>query len=134
MSRTKFPHLLTPDVPVWERWLNTHRDQYLSIEYDVRVGSGRDPGPDFDSTMRKMALDLSKRRIDALLETDSGIICVEITTSAGLTALGQCLAYPILYKLTYHPEKPVSPLLVCAEVQPDLTPVFSALRVPVNIA
>ena len=134
MSRTKYPHLLTPDVPVWERWLQTHRDQYLSIEYDVRVGDGRDPGPDFDPKMRSMALDLSKRRIDAVLESDSEIITVEITTQAGLTALGQCIAYPILYRLTYMPEKPVRPLLVCAEIEPDLRPVFSQHRVPVNIA
>jgi hypothetical protein len=134
MPRTRFPHLLSADVPVWERWLAANRDKYDAIEYDVRVGQGRDPGPVVSDKYREMAIDLSRRRIDAVLHSPNQITTVEITTQAGLTALGQCLAYPILYIRTYLPTLAVAPLLVCAEIEPDLRPVYLTLDIPINIA
>ena len=38
----KYPHLLPVDVPVWERFLSLFGDMYKSIDYDIRVGHGRD--------------------------------------------------------------------------------------------
>lgn len=131
--RSKYPHLLSPDVPVWERFLQEHGQDYPLIEYDVRVGAGRDPGDDFNPETRRLAQDLSKRRIDAVLITDDAITCVEVTTQAGLKALGQAIAYPILYALTYNPSKPVQTLIVCAEIQTDLITVYDQVKVPVTI-
>jgi hypothetical protein len=131
--RSKYPHLLSPDVPVWERFLAAHRHAYPTIEYDVRVGQGRDPGDEFLENTRRLAMDLSKRRIDAVLITDNAITCVEVTTQAGLKALGQAIAYPILYALTYTPDRPIQTLIVCATIEDDLVEVYNQVGVPVTI-
>ena len=116
----RYPHILPPDVPVWERYLARGGDHHKLIEYDVRVGLGRDPGPEFPENMRAMALDLSFRRIDAVAHDSHQITVIEITRYAGLTAIGQVMIYPILYRLTFMPSLPIVALLVAEEFESDI--------------
>lgn len=120
----RFPHLLPPDVPVWERFLAKYGSQYERIDYDVRVGYGRDPGPNFSPNLRTMGILLSQRRIDAVGITHSTIDIIEITANAGLKAIGQLSAYPALYRDTYHPTKPLRAVLVTESLQSDIKPVL----------
>ena len=126
----KFAHLLPIDVEVWLRFLNQFGDDYHLLEYDVRVGLGRDPGMAYDDNIRQMALDLSLRRIDCVAHKGTHITVIEITHSAGFKALGQVTGYPILYALTYPPLLPIKPLLVCGELQSDIKPIIDSLNVP----
>ena len=125
----RFTHLLAPDRALWQRFLDLYPGRYLSIDYDVRVGSGRDPGPTFSDPLRSMALSLSQRRIDAIGLASDHIDIIEITLSAGLTALGQLIAYPILYADDFHPSLPLFPILVCQRMQPDLGHIFASLHI-----
>jgi hypothetical protein len=126
----KYPHLLKVDVPVWERFLDRYGRDYNHFEYDVRVGLGRDPGPEVGNTIRQMALDLSLRRIDAVGHRADGIHVIEITTSAGMTAVGQLSSYPTLYRDTFHPTKPITPLLVAEMLQSDIETALNAANIP----
>jgi len=101
------------------------------IDYDVRVGEGRDPGAGFPDNMRQMAIDLSKKRIDAVAYMPDQIWTIEITKHAGLKALGQLIAYPILFTLKYNPLLPVQPVLVCEDLITDMEIVYAALEMPV---
>lgn len=121
----RFTHLLAPDRALWQRFLDLHPGRYLSIDYDVRVGSGRDPGPTFSDPMRSMALSLSQRRIDAIGLCSDHLEIIEITLNAGLTALGQLIAYPILYNEDFSPTLPVYPVLVCQAIQPDMDYIYA---------
>lgn len=129
----KFAHLLPVDVAVWQRFLDRFGTDYSLIEYDVRVGLGRDPGAAYPDNIRNMALDLSYRRVDCVAHTPTGIIVIEVTHSAGFKALGQIYGYPILYSLTFHPLLPVKPLLVCGSIQSDIKPVLDSLGIPYAI-
>ena len=130
VPRRRYPHLLKQDAALWGQYLTVYKDNYLHFDYDVRVGLGRDPGPGEPENWRKMGLDLSMRRIDAIGYKQQSIVIVEVTQSAGITALGQVLAYPILYRSTYFPVLPLSVLLVAREIQSDMEPVFQALGIP----
>lgn len=126
----KFAHLLPIDVEVWLRFLNLHGKGYTLFEYDVRVGLGREVGPEFEANIRQMALDLSLRRIDCVAHTSTEITVIEITHSAGFKALGQVTGYPILYALTFPPLLPIKSLLVCGELQSDIKPIIDSLNIP----
>lgn len=129
MSR-EFPHLLKPDVQVWKRFLEAFRDNYTHFDYDVRVGYGRDPGDGFPPNIRQMGIDLSQRRIDAIGHRSDRIDIIEITHSAGLKAIGQLLAYPVLYGHMFKPSLPLIPLLVCADIQTDIKQPLTDLHIP----
>jgi len=126
MPRAKFPHLLSQDIIVWERFLVTHGRDYDRLEYDIRVGIGRDPGAEFPENTRTMAIDLSMRRIDAVGIRTDRLDIIEITTIAGIHAIGQLFAYPCLYRETFKPDLPLHPILVASELGPDILPVLLA--------
>lgn len=125
----RFTHLLAPDRALWQRFLDTYPGRYISLDYDVRVGSGRDPGPAFSDPMRSMALSLSQRRIDAIGLCSDRLEIVEITMNAGLTALGQLIAYPLLYAADFNPTLPVIPILVCQAMQPDMADIYTRMNI-----
>jgi hypothetical protein len=122
----RYPHLLPEDVPVWERFLDAYGQRYTHFEYDVRTLPHFDPGPEWPDNYRKMAMSLSARRIDAIGHFTTGIHIIEVTTSAGLTAVGQLTTYPVLYKMTYHPQINISPLLVAESLQTGIEEVLNA--------
>ncbi len=126
MSRRNryYPHLLDPDIDLWIRFLNLHEDKYNSFDYDVRVGQGRDPGSSYPEDLRRMGVELSQRRIDAIGYKDDEIEIIEITLSAGLKCIGQLETYPILYKQTYRPVLPVTTLLLAEKMEADIEPIF----------
>ena len=126
----KYPHLLPDDIAIWERFLSAYEKRFNSFDYDVRVGLGRPADTSLPENIQKAAIALSQKRIDVVGHTDDAIMCIEITGHAGLKAIGQLVAYPLLYAETFKPTKPVLPLLVCAQLHPDVKPVLDSLKVP----
>lgn len=130
MPRRMFTHLLPPDASLMASFLAANPTRYDNIDFDVRVGRGSDPGPDFPPTTRSLAVMLSQRRIDAVGYAEEFIDIIEVTVTAGLKALGQLIAYPLLYKSTFNPDRPVAPLLITAAFRPDVRTLFDQLQIP----
>lgn len=96
----------------------------------MKVGEGRDPGPDFPDHIRDMALNISKRRIDAIGFTGDTPTIIEISVNAGLTQLGQLMAYPCLYRIQTGTNLPIQRLLVARSIQTDIEPVLIDQKIP----
>jgi hypothetical protein len=128
-----YPHLLPVDIEVWERWLTKNGADFLSFDYDVRVGDGRDPGESYSPNIRQMGIDLSQRRIDAVGHQPGQITIIEITRSAGLKTIGQTMAYPVLYRRKFNYDGPLQSIIVCESVQDDMTAVLNAHNIETQI-
>lgn len=128
-----YPHLLPHDIQVWERFLQQHRADYTHFDYDVRVGQGRDPGPSISAKYRQLGIELSQRRIDAIGHTATHLDIIEITTRAGIHAIGQLVTYPTLYLESYHPTLPLRQCLVCSELAPDVDSTLAKLGIHLYI-
>lgn len=124
----RYKHLLPIDADIWHKHRLALGDQYHLLEYDIQVGDGRDPGPGFQQNIRAMAISLSCRRIDVVAYRGNSIDIIEVTHSAGFTALGQLIAYPILYALKFPNSGPIRPVLVAGEIQCDIKPVLDRLQ------
>lgn len=120
-----FSHLLAHDITLMQEFLNAYPDRYRSIEFDVHVGTGRDPGDSYDLNIRTMAIGLSQRRIDAVGLLSGSIEIVEVTQVADIKALGQLLAYVQLYAKTFNPTYPLSPVLVARQIGTDLSDCYA---------
>lgn len=121
-----YPHLLPDDINLWVDFLALYGARYVKFEYDIKCGQGRDPGDIHPPNIRRMAHDLSKRRIDVLAHTPDEIHLIEITLSAGFTAIGQCMVYPLLYSLQHPATQDIVPLILCREIQTDIQPALDA--------
>jgi len=119
-----YPHLLQADIDLWERFLKLHESEYNYFDYDVRIGKGRQAEEFHDTKIKKMALDLSMRRIDVVGYKPNVIEIIEITCFGDLKCLGQLLTYPQLYKETHHPVLPVTTLLLAEKLGADIEPVL----------
>lgn len=124
MPRKHYTHLLPPDAELLAAYILSRPDHYDNMDFDVKVGQGADPGTSFAPTIRQMAIQLSQRRIDCVAVTDTRIDIIEVTLRAGLTSLGQLLAYPRLYTSTYNPALPVHPVLVTYAFAPDIQAIY----------
>lgn len=115
-----YPHLLPDDIVVWEQFLKEHGQLFSPIDYDVRVGEGR-PMPDLPTdNLKRMAVDLSQRRIDAVGHHGNTRTIIEITHTAGLKAIGQIMAYPELYRAKYPGSYQLKSLLVAGQLETDI--------------
>jgi hypothetical protein len=99
--------------------------------YDVAVGEGRDPGADFPDNIRRMALRLSKRRIDVIGVLPGSVEIFELTQSAGLKTAGQAIVYPHLLRVTWQLSIPIVTTIICRSCQPDVLPVLNEFQVRV---
>ena len=125
-----FPHLLPEDRELWEDFLNTSSNIYSDYHYDLKVGEGRDPGPDFPDHIRDMAVNISRRRIDAIGFIAETPTIIEISVNAGLTQLGQLMAYPCLYRIQTGTTLPIQRLLVARSIQTDIEHVLIDQKIP----
>ena len=129
----RYPHMLPDDVPVWERWLQAHPDPNATIDYDVKVGRGIDVREDIPDPWASMAVDLSMKRIDAIITSGDTILIIEVKKIAGWTAIGQILGYPVIFINTYHPTLAVSALLVTESFTLDTRDIMDFYHLPYEI-
>lgn len=115
-----YTRLLEPDIALLLDFQTEHMGEYISWTYDQRVGPGRDPGPTTDPNIRKMALDLSRRRIDCIAEATDHIDLIEICQEATYRAVGQLPVYTDHYRADHNPNKPVRQCILCRSIAPDL--------------
>lgn len=126
----RFPHLLPRDVELWEIFLNTTMNIYDNIDYDIRVGEGRPDSSLPTENLRRMATDLSMRRIDAVGHNQNNRTLIEITHTAGLKAIGQMIAYPSLYRRKFPGDYSLISLLVAGCLESDILLPLHDARIP----
>jgi len=127
----RMPHLLQADAELFSDFLRAHPNRYTHLDYDIRVGLGRDPGDTFPRHMRNMGIHLSQRRIDAVGFRPGIIDIIEVTLSAGLKALGQLTAYPLLYQQSFFPTQALQPVLVARQFSTDAEILFNQSEIEV---
>ena len=76
---------------------------------------------------------LSQRRIDVIGFAPHDTVIIEITKRAGMTTLGQILAYPFLYQLMMQDNRVPGRLVVCEDIGTDLGMVFHSLKITVEL-
>lgn len=121
----KYPHLLASDVPIWERWLDLHGEDFQGFDYDIHVGEGVEPPPGTDGNIRKMARALTQKRIDAVGYQPGKIWIIEVKERPGVGAIGQILSYVVLYQRQFNPELDLIPCIVADIVEPDIRTVLN---------
>lgn len=115
-DRAKFPALQVDEILVWRAWLAQHQAEYDRFDYNVRLGTDVDPGPDFPDNIRKAAIALNSLRVDAVGYQGLTPTIFEVKRRAGPQNIGQLLTYKHLWAAAF----PISPA-------PALVLVFNTL-------
>ena len=118
--RGRPPHMLSPDIPVWYRFLEEWADHFVALYYDCLLGGpglAKDEGTD---PMKRMWRALTSKRADAIAELENEVWLIEVSAYPGMRALGQLLTYHTLWTQDPKIDKPVIMVLVADQIDPDV--------------
>ena len=113
-------HMLRPDVPVWHKWRRAHLDDWDSCLYDVRLTLNEIPANVLEENMRRMWFANISKRIDAVCIRDDIIWILEVTSTAGLRAIGQAVTYRHLWQHIRPMTQPTKTGILCTRMDNDI--------------
>lgn len=125
--------MLPRECLIFRNWLKSHEAEYDSFDYNSRIGTGYDPGPGWEDSIRAMAIANSQKRLDVVAWRGPQAELIEVKDRAGASALGQLLTYAPLWH-TAHPDLPrASMRLVTNRLQPDIGVVARYYGIAVDV-
>jgi len=89
---------------LWDQYLFKFRDYFEGFEYDVRVGEGQISPGVTNPVYVEAGMKLTQKRIDAVGKRTGEVWIYEVKANAGLSALGQLIAYRDLYVRQFVPQ------------------------------
>jgi len=116
----KYPHMLPQETRIWDRYLDQFGVPEGRISYDVHLGDGLSPDPDWPEWMIRMVKVLSTHRADVIVERQDEVIIVEVKSVAGMGALGQMLGYEALWVKERGTSRGVRLMCVCETAEADV--------------
>jgi hypothetical protein len=127
--RTHYPHMLADEARIWTRFLQATCLVFENITYDLHLGAGVLPLPSDPEYMRRLLSAVTKKRVDALGETEGDIWIFEVKPRISMSALGQLVTYFELYQQEFRPVKPVFLAAVGEREAPDIRSAFDLYAV-----
>jgi len=116
--------MLAEDVRVWTKFLRTDAHRLKEVWYDIRVGQSVLLAEGASDMERKIALGLTRKRIDVICAVEGGYWVVEVKPYANMYAMGQVLTYVRLFEQEYGITGELTPVLVCDSYDNDLADEF----------
>ena len=108
----KYPHMLVEDTRIWDQFIDSAPDRFTSVQYDVHVGMEDDIDEEIERAARDAWWDLTRWKIDVVAKDEAAIYIIEIKPFANAKALGQALAYALLYQDEHETSTPVIPVVL----------------------
>lgn len=128
-----YPHLHAGDREVWSKFLEAEGHRLKEVWYDVHVGQGVVLPVGASDMERRIALGVTRKRIDVVARVGGGFWVVEIKPLASMRAVGQVITYTRLFILEYSPQGEVWPVIVSDAYDEDLVDEFDELGIVVIV-
>lgn len=132
-DRHKYPGMAPREVIIFRAWLALHQSEYDSFNYNVRVGNGIDPGPEYPAIYREQYIENTQKRIDALAWKGEQATIIEVKDRATGSSMSQILTYKTLWPITFPNMPAPKLLLVTNRVAADMPMVLDASGITLEI-
>lgn len=129
----KYPGLLPREIIILRNWLKLHESEYDRFDFNVRIGSGHDPGPSHDDNIRQMAVMNTQKRVDAVAYAGQQVTLIEVKDRAGAAAVGQLVTYNHLWRADHPADPPPLLMLVCNRFTQDMPLVTTAAGISLQL-
>lgn len=127
--RTHYPHMRSDEARIWTQFLTKTDLDFVTILYDLHLGSGVLPLPGDPEYMRRLLSAVTKKRVDAVGETETDIWIFEVKPRISMSALGQLVTYFELYQEEHRPVKPVMLAAIGEREAPDMRAAYELYAV-----
>jgi hypothetical protein len=130
----KFPHLAPEDEKIWRRFIDQNPLFFSSVDYDFRVGEGRDYSEFPDDIYKKDMIHLSQKRIDVIGYKLNEAYIIELKPKATFSAIGQVIGLTELYKRENPTNPNVKSVIITDEILPDMNSLCLKMNVLLFLA
>ncbi|MBA7569803.1 hypothetical protein ES708_11544 [subsurface metagenome] len=127
--RSRYPHMRVDEARIWTKYLEQTGLEFTRVIYDLHLGAGVLPLPADPDYMRRLLSAVTKKRVDAVGETDTDIWIFEVKPRISMSALGQLVTYFELYQQEHRPVKPVLLAAIGEREAPDIRSAFDLYAV-----
>lgn len=131
-SRSKYPGMRPREAQVFRLWLQQHESEYDRFDYNVRIGPGMDPGPEYGDATRKSAVQSSQKRLDAVGWKGTQPTLIEVKDFALELAIAQLTQYAAVWQRFYPAGPAPALLIICSASQQGFDRAAQAAGVQVN--
>ena len=97
LSTPQLPGMTLNETTIAQGWIKAHANDYDTVDFQVRIGTQQDPGPNFAPAIRQQAMIASQKRVDMVAKRGTTVALVELKIRANLGAMGQLLGYYTLW-------------------------------------
>jgi hypothetical protein len=118
--REKYPGMAPREAIIFRQWMLAHGAEYDRFEYNVRVGTGTDPGPKYPESIRNEYILNTQKRIDAVGFKGAQPTIIEVKDRATASCMSQLLTYKALWPVTFPNTPAPILLLVTNRVSADM--------------
>jgi len=140
-ARAKYPALGVAEVLVWREYLKLHELEFTPLpaswlqfrattrpprpeagevfDYNLRIGSGTDPGANFDQATREQWIAKTQFRIDAVAFQGERPFVFEVDRTVGTPQVGQLLGYLAIWRASHLTAADPQGVLVTANMKAD---------------
>jgi hypothetical protein len=118
-DRLALPGMLPQEVVIFRTWWKANAASYTAADFNVRVGTGFDPGEKYDIAVRQSSVMSTQKRIDALLSGANGWQIVEVKYRATPLVIGQIVCYALLWMRDNPRATPPKLLVLCVYTDAD---------------
>lgn len=113
--------MLKEDAPIWWKYLDSpNTPTYEEIYYNVAMTTVEPEDVSEAENLRDMWLYNISKRVDVIGILPGEAHIIEVTTRAGVRALGQAMLYQFLYSHTAPMDLPGLAMIVCEYSDPDV--------------
>ena len=139
-DRRYYPGLMPHEAEVWREWLVDHELEWNRFEYDVLVGPGVEPTPEFlkafpetGAAVGERFRNATRKRIDCVGYKGPMVALFEVENRIEPVALGQILAYRQLWIKDRGLRGPLRLYLVARELSPGMDIALAPFPIRVNL-
>ena len=130
---TQLPGLVPAEAKVARAWLEEHHQEFESVEFNVRLGSGVVLPAGAPEYMQRFATASTTKRADMVLHLGRDVTIVEVKVRISGGAFGQLTLYKRLY-IADHPEvQRVHLVAAGVTIDPDVSGLFSDHGIAVEV-
>ncbi len=132
-DRLTFPGMLPDEILVFRSWLALHEAAYERFDFNVRIGDGVDPGPNFSDAVRRDSILITQLRVDAVGWQGPQATLIEAKRRATPSAVGQLVVYDKVWRAQFPDQPPPKLILVANAFAPNILAATRELDIELDV-
>jgi len=131
LIKLKYKHMMPADWSTWSQFLASELMRIDELWYDVHVGRPVDMPDDSPEYLIKVAMGVTRKRIDVVVRLGSELSIIEVKPHANMESVGQIATYRDLFKKEFEIKGAIKAVIVAKTCDADILETAEQLGVTI---